>query len=658
MVAVGGAITSNSLIETVAGTGVAGNNGDGGQATATQLNYPTDMAVDAAGDLYIADLANNRVLEVNANTQTVITVDSGYHVQDLALDAAGDLFMSGTQDNIIREKPAGSLFVATIGGTGSNGFNNDGPSLTTQLNFPRGLAVDASGDLFVADTNNDIVREIAVPLPFIVLPPLTTFTVTNTSDSGDGSLRQAILDADANSVGHNLINFNIPTSDPGYSNGVYTITLAGTELPQITDDVNITGLGASQLIVSGNNQSQVFSISNSTVAISGISVIGGNSTYGGGLFSVGSSTNLTIINSVFSDNTATYGGAIYTRDGTVTLSGDTFTNNTASVESGAVDNWAGGLVTATGDTFVGNSALYGGAIGNEWGTVRVADSTFNANSATTGAGGAILNYNPNDGFNNGLSVVDSTLTGNSAVQGGGIATSSNDTLTLDNAIVSGNTASTANPNILGMITTDDGYNLVGVKDGSSGLSASTDLSGTAASPLNAPLSPLGYYGGPTETMAPLPGSPAIGTGDNNGGPATDQRGFARSTGAGGDIGADESLYYVVNTTADSDDGSAAGATISLRDAIEYGADANPSFATVITFDPSPLRPDDHPGRQRAAADQRGLRDDHRPGCEPAHRQRRQPEPRLRHCQRRHRRHFRVDDRGRRRRRGFRQHLSQ
>ena len=69
-------------------------------------------------------------------------------------------------------------------------------------------------------------------------------------------------------------------------------------------------------------------------------------------------------------------------DGSVKLTGDTFSSNSATAESGAIDNWAGGTVTVTDDTFTGNSAPNGGAIGNEWGSVVVSNSTFSNNTAT------------------------------------------------------------------------------------------------------------------------------------------------------------------------------------------------------------------------------------------------------------------------------------
>ena len=78
----------------------------------------------------------------------------------------------------------------------------------------------------------------------------------------------------------------------------------------------------------------------------------------------------------------------------------------------------------------------------------------------------------------------------------------------------------------------------------------------------------------------MPGSPAIGAGDNSGGPATDQRGALRPS-FGGDIGRLQSSYFIVNTTADSDDGSATGSTVSLRHAIAYGANQSSAVSEIL-----------------------------------------------------------------------------
>ena len=215
----------------------------------------------------------------------------------------------------------------------------------------------------------------------VVLSP-TIFTVdstgSGTSGSGtSGTLPYIISLANANtSTDGSEIEFD---SSVFTSSSPQTITLGATlVLSEAAGPDVIEGPGAGLVAISGNNTSVPFSIAGDTVAsISGLSIIDGNGTYGGGLFNEGT---LTITNTTFTGNSAAYGGAIYTRalgddplDGVLTLTGDTFSSNSATAESGAIDNWAGGTVTVTGDTFTGNSAPNGGAIGNEWGSVAVSN---------------------------------------------------------------------------------------------------------------------------------------------------------------------------------------------------------------------------------------------------------------------------------------------
>ncbi len=169
-------VTPAGIITTVAGTGAAGYTGDGGLATAATLNDPTGVAVDAAGDLFIADSGNNVIREVTpAGIITTIagTGAAGYtgngglatnatlnDPTGVALDAKGDLFIADSGNNVIREVSGGNI--STIAGTGTAGYTGDGGSATTAtLNDPIGVAVDVHGDLFIADSGNNVIREVS-----------------------------------------------------------------------------------------------------------------------------------------------------------------------------------------------------------------------------------------------------------------------------------------------------------------------------------------------------------------------------------------------------------------------------------------------------------------------------------------------------------------
>ena len=172
-------LTPSSIIQTVAGTGVAGYNGDGIAATSAELNNPYGVAVDAQGDLFIADLQNNVVREVNAVTHLITTVAgtgvAGYNGDGIpatsaelddpiavAVDAKGDLFIADDSNSRVREVSAATGLISTVAGTGGFGYNGDGISATSaELNFPVAVAVDSAGNLYISDFENQRVREVS-----------------------------------------------------------------------------------------------------------------------------------------------------------------------------------------------------------------------------------------------------------------------------------------------------------------------------------------------------------------------------------------------------------------------------------------------------------------------------------------------------------------
>jgi hypothetical protein len=182
----------------------------------------------------------------------------------------------------------------------------------------------------------------------------------------------------------------------------------------------------------------------------------------------------------------------------------------------------------------------GAAVYEAGGIVTVASSTFTANSATGGQGGA--------GGTDSLG--DSGPTG-SAGNGEAAFFNAGGVAQLVNTIVAANTSSTDSPDVFGMFASE-GHNLIGDGSGSDGFvnGSDGDQVGTSASPIQPYLSSLGNHGGPTPTVALLPGSPAINGSDTSVAPATDQRGIARVGAA--DIGAFESKGFVLaavgNTT--------------------------------------------------------------------------------------------------------------
>ncbi|MEH2128073.1 DUF4347 domain-containing protein [Nostoc sp.] len=453
--------------------------------------------------------------------------------------------------------------------------------------IPASVTTDQRGTGFnrISDDRVDIG---AYEVQSTSLPPVNTDTVvTNTNDSGAGSLRQAILNANA-TAGADTITFA----------GMFTdatpdiITLTSGKLT-ITDDVTILGTGALNLTISGNKLLGVFEISgtgtdtsidslkianandgfgsiflnnnaslsltnsivsDNTGSVGGIfnrgslsltnTTVSGNSglSLGGGVFNTG---NFSLINSTISGNRAdSYGGGIL-NTGSLSLTGSTVSSNYLPSEfspdrggpssSFIVDTYGGGIFN-TGDLSITNStvshsrATYGGGIFNK-GTFILNNSTVSSNSA----------YKEGNGISNEgtLTLTNSTITKNYiqsysgfgsdgffdayAGQGRSVFNDPDGTVIVGNTIIAGNFGFQGD--VFGTFT-DLGNNLIGDRTGGTGFTIST-LLGTSANPIDPKLSPLQNNGGATFTNALIGDSPAINAGSNTlilAGITTDQRG--------------------------------------------------------------------------------------------------------------------------------------
>jgi hypothetical protein len=476
------------------------------------------------------------------------------------------------------------------------------------------------------------------PLEGRVTP--ATLVVTTTADSGPGSLRAAITQADADTTPDTI------TFDPAARG---TITLLSA-LPDLTGNITITGPGASALTVARSAAPEtpdfrIFTVtSGATVSIGGLTIANGvplvSDNNGGGIMNDGT---LTVTDSTISGNSGgLQGGGIENR-GTATI-----TNSTISGNSGGADGGGGienrGTATITNSTISGNSAIsVGGGISNR-GMLTVTDSTINGNMSSSGGGvfislgsrmavansmlsgnsalaegGGIANEGTLNAINTSLSankaydgggiyisafgtatITDSTLSGNSAgLQGGGIeiefgtVTVTNSTLsgnsadiegggienggtaTINDSTISGNSASSAggvsNGRTLAVVgsifSNTAGGNIVDEGSGvvnSMGHNLFTDSPAIALQPTDLTdtdplLGPLADNGGPTQTMALLPGSPAIDAGVAVQGFTTDQRGIPRPQGVAPDIGAFESRGFALEAVQGSGQSAQVGA---------------------------------------------------------------------------------------------------
>ena len=334
-----------------------------------------------------------------------------------------------------------------------------------------------------------------------IVSHLTAAVVTNTNDSGPGSLRDVIATASANDT----ITFD--SSLDGQ-----TIVLTNGQL-NITNNLTIDASALSNRItITGNSNSPVLGFSYGTTnELKSLTITGGQ----GGIFSSGT---LVLDTCIVRGNRTGDGGGIFNDFGAaLSVNNSTISGNSASSVGGGIQTRY--LLSISNSTVSGNSAgSDGGGISvATFGDVTIVNSTISGNVAKNSGGGMVLFGKANIKY--------STISGNHATNSGGgvwIAPAMSASLSIENSIIAGNSAPVA-PNISGTISNASGSNL------------------TNGSPA---LAPLGDYGGFTLTMPPLPGSPVIDaattTPDT---PVTDQRGAMRPGGPLPDIGAVEAVAF-------------------------------------------------------------------------------------------------------------------
>ncbi len=172
-------ITTYGIITTVAGTGVIGSSGDGAVATLARLYGPSGVAIDGAGNIYIADTQNNKIRRVAVSTNIISTYagnglptysgDGSAAVNasirypyGLAFDASGNLYFSDQYNHRVRRVNVATGIITTVAGNGSANYDGDGgPASSASLNFPSGIAFNAAGELFIADQSNNRIRKIS-----------------------------------------------------------------------------------------------------------------------------------------------------------------------------------------------------------------------------------------------------------------------------------------------------------------------------------------------------------------------------------------------------------------------------------------------------------------------------------------------------------------
>lgn len=361
-----------------------------------------------------------------------------------------------------------------------------------------------------------MTQDVTVTATFAVGTP-RTFTVTSLADQGPGSLRQAVIEANANAGDDTIALADGLTGTVSLTSGAIAIT----------DSLTLSGPGADRLAISGNDATQILLINpgpQGVVAISGLTIRNGRDSVGNG------------------------GGAIFIESGQVTIRDSAIMDSVSDLGSGgggAIRNQGDGVLTIINSTISGNTGINeyeeggGGGIRSDRGRLVLMNSTVSGNRAGTGGGIA------SDGT---LEVRNSTITANTARWGGGGIYSGIGGLSIANSLVAGNTAPA--PAELAHFGNPDpdvsrGHNVFG-QGGEAGVSPDLALSSTdriVTGPIETVLDALAANGGPTRTHRPVVGGLAVDAGDDGlipPGLRTDQRGpgFTRQVGPV-DIGAVE-----------------------------------------------------------------------------------------------------------------------
>jgi uncharacterized protein (TIGR03437 family) len=246
-------VSTSGIITTFAGTpGTSGYGGDGGGAAGAFLKSPAGLAFDSAGNLYIADSGNNVIRKVAASTGTITTYAGNAAIQPPAysgnggpatkaglnapvavwVDVSGNLYIADSNNNVVR-KVSTNLIISTVAGNGTPGFSGDGGNPAfAQLSHPKGVAVDSVGNVYIADTLNSRIRLVA-PNGTIINTVIGTGQPAYFGDNGPG-LQAAVnfpaglsFDGSGNLIIADTNNSVIRKFAPGGSSGSKPVISAG-----------------------------------------------------------------------------------------------------------------------------------------------------------------------------------------------------------------------------------------------------------------------------------------------------------------------------------------------------------------------------------------------------------------------------------------------
>ncbi len=538
----GGSLTATNV--TIANNTASTGGGIGSTGAVTLINvtvaYNSATGAQAGGGLFVGPLGLDTIYNTIVASNTTATASQA---SDIVATGGGSM-SSLSSFNLIGKGGGGGLvnginnnLVGITAGLASGLAANGGPTATIAI-LAGSAAIDAgstviSGPTIPITDQRGALRGTA-GLDAGANPDIgafeasSSYLVTTTTLGPDvGTITAAVAWAN--------INVNVNPANPGNAPNTIVFSSSTFATPQtisLTSPLDFTNVATPEAIDGS---------SASGVTISGNNLVG--------VLNVASGVTMTVTGVTISQGSATDGAGI-DNFGSLTVSGSTLAQNHAT-KGGAIDNEAGGTLVILNSTFAHNTATMGGGVYNS-ATAKnatITDSTFADNSATDGS--AIFSAGP-------LTIVNATIASNVAMaSGGGALDVSAGTAALYNTVVASNTFGTGvgapASDIAGSVSGSSSFNLIGT-GGSGGLSNGVNNNQVGVS--NPLLGALASNGGPTQTIALLSSSPAIGGGSSTIGsitiPLTDQRGSLRiPVGTKIDVGAyAASGVYMVTSTAD------------------------------------------------------------------------------------------------------------
>jgi uncharacterized protein (TIGR03437 family) len=366
-------------ISLFAGDGTAGYTGDGGAPTSAELSSPDGIAFDSSGNMYIADSANQRIREISSGTISTIAGNgtAGYlgdkatgvtgtatdaelrSPSGVAVDSSGNIYIADTGNHVIREVSGG--IISTIAGDNTGGYAGDGgPAIDAELALPASVAVDSSGNVYIADSGNNVIRKISIATGYI-----TTILGTGVANTALNDPESIVLDAHDNlyisdSNGLRILKFALSTATVTVLAGTGNLGFSGDFGPaidaELDDPASVAVDSKGYVYVADTNNSRIRKIypdgTIATIAGFGVPAYTGNG---------GPALKATLS---FPHGLAVYGssGNVYIADtGSSTIR--LLTPVTPKIDAGGVVNAAsytaqvspGALATIFGSNFIGSA---------------------------------------------------------------------------------------------------------------------------------------------------------------------------------------------------------------------------------------------------------------------------------------------------------------